>query len=158
MNTRNSNFSSVDFSRMSLRKCPRSSFISRFGGSETTLGQPMRSSISCSVYRRGEIAISESSSKGVVAVQAGPLGFCPRQILHLFVEQLRVPADVEGPPPQLAPVVHRFNPPVRRGVLGLRLVVFEALDLQHHGHAVIQAHQEIWFIGMVDPRVLVRDG
>src|ERR1035441_4881299 len=57
------------------------------------------------------------------------LQFSPRQVLHLLVQELRVPADVEGPFSQLAPVVHRLHPPVRRGVLGLRLVVFEALDL-----------------------------
>src|ERR1035437_1254634 len=115
MNTRNSSLSSVDFNRMSLRKCPRSSFISRFGASETSLGQAIRSSISCWVYRHGDVATSESSSQGVVAVQAAPHRFCARQVLHLLVQQLRVPADVESPFSQLAPVVHRLHPPVRRG-------------------------------------------
>src|SRR5579883_922755 len=47
----------------------------------------------------------------------------PFQKLHFFAQQLRVPAHVERPFPQFAPVVHGRDPPLGRRVLGLVLVV-----------------------------------
>src|SRR5437773_11832689 len=67
----------------------------------------------------------------------------PKKVVNFLIQQLRVPADVEGPRAQLPPVVDRLHPPLRGSMLGLRLVVFDALDFQNYGHTVLQPKPEV---------------
>ena len=65
---------------------------------------------------------------------------------------------MESPLAELAPVVDRCKPPLRRLVLRPVLIRLEPLDLQYDGHAVGETNQEVRLIGMGDAQVDIRDG
>lgn len=64
--------------------------------------------------------------------------------------------------PKLPPVVHRPHPASPAFVLGGRLIVFEALYLQHQRQLRLairccHAHEEVWLVAVVDTEEFMRN-